>query len=203
MTRRLLATLAAVATTVLVAAGGAHAGVVATDATPTGPLAAEMADALEQQPGGVQLSDNAMAWDDGEVIVVWPSPGEDASPVGLGDGVRADAVEALGVTELADLGGTVQPRGSTSTCPSGYYCFYTSTNFDGARYQFTSTCSAFPSSYGFDNDATSWVNKHASRNYHAYDTLGGTRLWTMTPGTSDNYVGSSADNRMSYWTCTS
>lgn len=209
MVRRLLATLAGVATTMLVAAGGAHGGAVAGEAAPTGPLADTMAAALLQQPGGVQLSDNAMAWDDGSVIAVWPSPGDAAAPVGLGDGVRSDVVEALGLTDLVGLAGAfepaagAQPRGSASTCPSGYYCFYTGTNFDGARYQFTSTCSAYASSYGFDNSASSWVNRNSSRNYHAYDYVGGSRLWTMTPGTSDSYVGSGADNRMSYWTCSS
>ncbi|RIQ12641.1 peptidase inhibitor family I36 protein [Jiangella rhizosphaerae] len=204
--RRLLATLAGVATTVLVAAGGAYGGAVTGEAEPAGPLAAEMTAALEQQPGGVQLSDNAMAWGGGEVIVVWPSPGEEAAPAGLGDGLRSDVVEALGVTELADpwqASGGVEARGSASTCPSGYYCFYTASNFDGARYQFSSTCSGYASSWGFDNNASSWVNRNSSRNYHAYDYVGGTRLWTMTPGTSDSYVGSSADNRMSYWTCSS
>ena len=204
--RRLLATLAGVATTVLVAAGGAHGGAVAAEAEPTGPLAAELAAALQQQPGGVQLSDNAIAWDDGDVIAVWPDPGADAAPAGLGSGVRSDVVEALGLAELAR---PVQPaagagaRGSASTCPVGYYCFYTATNFDGARYQFSNTCSGYASTYGFDNTASSWVNRNSGRNYHAYDSLGGARLWTMTPGASDANVGASADNRMSYWSCTS
>ncbi|WP_116951155.1 peptidase inhibitor family I36 protein [Jiangella endophytica] len=204
--RRLLATLAGVATTMLVAAGGAYGGAVTADAEPSGPLAAEMAAALEQQPGGVQLSDNAMAWDDGGVIVVWPDPGADTAPFGLGDGVRSGVVEALG---LADLALPVQPasgaeaRGSASSCPSGYYCFYTATNFDGARYQFSSTCSAYASTYGFDNTASSWVNRNSGRNYHAYDYVGGARLWTMAPGASDSYVGAAADNRMSYWSCSS
>lgn len=205
--RRLLATLAGVATTVLVAAGGAYASADTGEAEPSGPLAAEMEAALDHQPGGVQLSDNAMAWDDGDVIVVWPDPGADAAPFGLGDGVRSGVVEALGITGLAQpfepFADDMQARGSASTCPSGYYCFYTSSNFDGARYQFASTCSAYASSWGFDNTASSWVNRNSGRNYHAYDYLGGARLWTMTPGASDSYVGASADNRMSYWTCTS
>src|SRR5438309_2162065 len=58
--RRLFATLAGVATTVLVTASGAYGGADAPEAEPSGPLAAQMAAALEQQPGGVQLSDNAM-----------------------------------------------------------------------------------------------------------------------------------------------
>lgn len=208
--RRLLATLAGVATTVLVAAGGAYASAdveAAGPAAPSGPLASEMTALLAEHPGGVQLSDNAMAWDDGDVIVVLPDPGADAAPFGLGDGVRTDVVEALGITVAAQpfepSAGDLQARGSASTCPSGYYCYYTASNFDGSRYQFSSTCSGYASSWGFDNTASSWVNRNSSRNYHAYDYVGGARLWTMTPGTSDSYVGSSADNRMSYWTCTS
>lgn len=203
--RRLFGILTGVATTIMVASG-AHGGAVAGETEPTGPLAAEMAAALEQQPGGIQLSDNAMAWDGGEVVVVWPGPGEDAAPAGLGDGVRSDVVEALGLTELASplqAAAGAEARGSASTCPSGYYCFYTASNFDGSRYQFSSTCSGYASSWGFDNTASSWVNRNAGRNYHAYDYVGGSRLWTMSPGTSDSYVGSAADNRMSYWTCSS
>ncbi|WP_162606445.1 peptidase inhibitor family I36 protein [Jiangella asiatica] len=206
--RRTMAALVGMVVALAATSTGARA--VESDATDltvsaSGPLAAELTEALEQLPGGVQVSDNAIAWDGGEIIAVWPDPGEEAAPAGLGDGVREDVVAQLGLTDLADLSdpeaGAVQPRGSASSCPSGYYCFYTSTNFDGARYQFSSTCSGYASSYGFDNATSSWVNRTSSRTLGAYDSQGGTRLWTMSPNASSSYVGSADDNRMSYWTC--
>lgn len=208
--RRLLATLVGVATTVTAVAGGASGS--SAPAEPTGPLAAEMAAALEQQPGGVQVSDNAMVWDDGAVVVVWPSPGEDAAPLGLGDGVRSDVLAGLGLAAVTLAGpaparsgaaSTISPRGTSTSCPVDYYCFYTSTNWDGARYQFSSTCSGSASSYGFDNTTSSWSNRNFDKRINAYDTSGGALLWTMGVGKSSSYVGSADDNRMSAWTCTS
>lgn len=201
--RRLLATLAGVATTVLAAAGGAHGGDVADDA-PTGPLAAEMAAALEQQPGGVQVSDNAMAWDDGAVVVVWPSPGDAAAPLGLGTNVRHEVVEAIGLADDAQARSSdIEPRGTHLSCPVDYYCFYTSMNWDGARYQFSSTCSGTAASWGFDNNTSSWANRKLDVRINAYDTSGGTLLWSMGAGRTSAYVGTVNDNRMSAWTCTS
>ncbi|WP_169738827.1 peptidase inhibitor family I36 protein [Jiangella gansuensis] len=182
--------------------GGAH-----DPAAPTGPLAAELAEALEQWPGGVQVSDNAITWGGGEVVAVWPDPGDAAAPLGLGAGVREDVVAQLGLADLtgpalADGPSDLAVRGSSTSCPVGYYCFYTSSSYNGARYQFSSTCSGYASSYGFDNATSSWSNRSSSRKVAAYDSRGGTRLWTMNPGASSSYVGSGYDNRMSYWTCT-
>ena len=202
--RRLLATLAGVATTVLAAVGGAHGGDVADDA-PTGPLAAEMTAALEQHPGGVQVSDNAMAWDDGAIVVVWPDPGETVAPFGLGDGVRPDVVAALGLeasVRSASRTGDVVSRASALSCTPGRYCFYPDANFGGVRSEFSTTCSAYAGA-SLDGTTSSWVNRNPNRNFHVYDYFGGPRLWTMPAGTltSDAYLGA-ADNRLSYWTCT-
>lgn len=209
--RRLLALLTGVATTVTAAAGGAYTAGATAQPEPSGPLAAEMAAALEQVPGGVQVSDNAMVWDGGAVVVVWPSPGDDAAPLGLGDGVRTDVLAGLGLSE-AELGGLVpaaarsaeiEPRGTSTSCPVGYYCFYTQSNWDGSRYQLSSTCSASASPYGFDNTTSSWVNRTSNKRINAYDTPpGGGSLWTMGTNRSSSYVGAADDNRMSAWTCT-
>lgn len=208
--RRLLATLVGVATTVTAAAGGAYGDSAPGDAVPTGPLAAEMAAALEQQPGGVQVSDNAMVWDGGAVVVVWPNPGDDAAPLGLGDGVRTDVLAGLGLSATG-LGGEVPvdrsgrqpaPRGTHTSCPVDYYCFYTSMNWDGSRYQFSSTCSGTAAPYGFDNNTSSWANRNLDKRINAYDSSGGTLLWSMGAGRTSAYVGGANDNRMSAWTCT-
>ncbi|NEE00529.1 peptidase inhibitor family I36 protein [Phytoactinopolyspora halotolerans] len=195
--------------------GTAHSGT-----APSGPLAEEMAELLELQPGGVQISDNALAWDDGATVVVWPSPGETVAPAGLGENVRADVVEELGSETLQEQSETgnaaavegdaagaassdLQPAGSYTSCPYSYYCFYTGSNYDGTRYQFSSTCSSYASNWGFNNQTTSWVNRGGSgKAIYAFDYQGSSRLWYEAVGTQDSYVGSSDNNRMSYWTCT-
>jgi hypothetical protein len=172
----------------------------ADDAEPTGPLADEMAQLLELQPGGVQVSDNALAWDDGATVVVWPDPGEQRAPAGLGSNVRPDVVQQMGLeeSESADF----SPMGVYTSCPSAYYCFYTSSNYDGTRYQFSSTCSGYASSWGFNNQTSSWVNRSGSRKIiYAYDSYGGSLLWHQPHPSQNSYVGSSNNNRMSYWRC--
>lgn len=173
----------------------------AADSLPVGPLAAEMAELLELQPGGVQVSDNAMAWDDGATVVVWPDPGTDQAPAGLGSNVRAEAAQAMGLTEADSTDFSVM--GSWSSCPYDWYCFYTDSNWDGIRYQFSSTCSGYASDWGFNNQTTSWANRGGSgKTIYALDYDGGSLLWSELSGTSDSYVGSNDNNRMSYWRCT-
>ncbi|WP_129667157.1 peptidase inhibitor family I36 protein [Phytoactinopolyspora endophytica] len=183
---------------------------------PTGPLADEMAELLELQPGGIQVSDNALTWDDGDTVVVWPNPGETVAPAGLGENVRSDVVEAMGSATLLEQAeaenvsaepGTAssdfQAAGSYTSCPYSYYCFYTGSNYDGTRYQFSSTCSSYASNWGFNNQTTSWVNRAGSgKAVYAFDYKGSSRLWYEARGSQDSYVGSSDNNRMSYWTCT-
>lgn len=170
--------------------------------TLAGPLTAEMAELLELQPGGVQVSDNAMAWDDGATVVVWPDPGADQAPAGLGSNVRADVAQAMGLTDVA-ASADVSAMGSWSSCPYDWYCFYTDSNWDGIRYQFSSTCSDYASNWGFNNQTTSWANRGGSgKTIYALDYNGGSLLWDELQGTSDSYVGSNDNNRMSYWRCT-
>jgi hypothetical protein len=171
------------------------------DTVPRGPLAEEMAELLERQPGGVQVSDNAMAWDGGETLVVWPLPGETRAPAGLGENLIEDVVEDLGLHPQA-RGADFAPAGVYTSCPSGYYCFYTSSNYNGTRYQFSSTCSSYASNWGFNNQTSSWVNRAGSNKIiYAYASAGGSLLWYEPHPSQSSYVGSSNNNRMSYWTC--
>lgn len=89
---------------------------------------------LKLQPGGVQVSQNAMVWDSGATVVVFPSPGERAAPRGLGKKVRQATLRQIGAEFLAKDAGTQDVYG----CPSGifkkdYFCFYTDANFGGRR----------------------------------------------------------------------
>lgn len=199
-----ISTATALAAALVATATGARAEQSAEDAAaPAGPLAAEMSQLLELQPGGVQLSDNAMAWDGGSVIVVWPSLGESAAPSGLGDNVRDDVVPALGIDPAVDERSSAETTfGSPSTCPVGYYCFYTNNNFDGVRYQFSSSiCAGNPSAWGFNNLTSSWANRTGAKIIRALDYNGGPLLWTMRAGYSSSYVGAADDNKMGFWTC--
>jgi hypothetical protein len=154
--------------------------------------------------------------EDGATVVVWPSPGAEAAPAGLGENVREDVVKAMGSSLLAEQASPEQDRsdaeyseseeysamGVYTSCPSSYYCFYTSTNYDGTRYQFSSTCTGTASSWGFNNQTSSWVNRSGSKKIiYAYDYDGGPLLWHEPHPSQNSNVGSSNNNRMSYWRC--
>lgn len=210
--RRLLTATTAAVMVAASVAGGTQAQAADGDAATvaaelSGPLAAEMDRMLALQPGGIQVSDNAMAWADGS-LVVWPSPGEAHAPAGLGSNVRADVVSELKLGPLASesspAGGSAAAAdvaGTWRSCSAGYYCFYTEKSYEGTRFQFSSTCSGNASSWGFNNQTSSWVSRNYNKRILAYDTSGGAHLWTMSPGAMDASVSASADNRMSYWTC--
>ena len=212
--RRLLTATSAVVLLAAAVAGGAQAQAAdpvgpVVPAEPSGPLATEMNRMLALQPGGIQVSDNAMAWADG-AVVVWPSPGEAHAPAGLGSNVRVEVVDELKLGQLANepasaaessAAAAAAVAGTWRSCSAGYYCFYTGTNYEGTRFQFSSTCSGNASSWGFNNQTSSWVSRIYNKRVMAYDSSGGARLWTMSPGAMDASVPAAADNRMSYWTC--
>ncbi len=196
---RRLTVFAAAATMSLVGMTGAHAGSGdETGAKPSGPLADEMSRMLELQPGGVQVSDNAMAWDGGETVVVWPSPGESNAPAGLGANVRSDVASELG---LATTAADAPAAKSWQTCSAGYYCFYSGSNYSGTRLEFNTRCSGDVGAWGFSDQASSWVSRNYNKVINAHDYKGGPHLWSMSPGQRSSYVGAGADNRMSYFSC--
>lgn len=156
---------------------------------------------LRAHPGGTQVSDNAVAYRDGEVVVVFPDPGERRAPEGLGTNVRRTALAAE-VTEDLELAAA-----SVAGCPSGtfdrWYCFYTDSNFGGRRLQFLNTCADNAADWGFNNSTSSWVNTNPNSRIVAWDYRGGQALWVEGYGvSSDNWVGSAVNDRMSYWTRT-
>ncbi|ADU49540.1 hypothetical protein [Intrasporangium calvum] len=164
---------------------------------PTGPQR-EIDAYLRGHPGGVQVSDNAVAYRDGDVVVVFPDPGEPRAPEGLGANVRSVAL----ATELAD--DLQAAAASYAGCPYGasdrWYCFYTDSGFGGRRLQFLNTCSDYASDWGFNNATSSWVNTNPDSRIVAWDYRGGTALWVEDQGiSSDGWVGSGDNDRMSYW----
>lgn len=154
----------------------------------------EMDAYLTTYPGGSQISDNALTYLDGEVVIVFPVPDSRVAPSGLGSNVRD--------TELARrVQAQVTSSSSVYGCPGGgWYCFYTDSNFGGRRLQFFSTCADFAADWGFNNSVSAWVNTNPYSQIVALDYSGGPILWVEGYGVSyDNWVGSTANDRMSYW----
>lgn len=172
----------------------------------------ELDAAMKLTPGGVQVSDNAVVWGDGDVVLVVPDAGSSVAPSGLGSNIRADRVRTPALQALVEQGEnsnkSVVAQGSSSTCPHGvtvsdYYCFYQYSNFNGRRVQFTgATQAAYAANYGFDNGTSSWVSWDVDCRVRSYDNAGSTLLWTQNENSQSSYVGSTNDNRMSFWTCT-
>ena len=159
--------------------------------------------------GGVQVSDNAIAWENGPTLV-FPdtAKGEKKAPKGLGRNVRVEKAKAAGIqdaTAFASPGGTTDVEG----CPGGYfktdyYCFYTDKDFGGRRLQFASTNTGYAVDWGFDNQTSSWVNNEGTgKRVHAWaGAPNGTFLWTEQYGSKASYVGDANNDRMSSWTRT-
>lgn len=182
------------------AAAAAAPGATSSPSGPSGPQA-EIDAYLAEHPGGVQVSDNAVAYRDGDVVVVFPDPGEDRAPNGLGANIRTSSL-ATGLAE--DLQAAAS---SIAGCPydasDRWYCFYTDSGFGGRRLQFLNTCADNAADWGFNNSTSSWVNTNPDSRIVAWDYRGGTALWVEDYGiSSDNWVGTSDNDRMSYWTRT-
>ncbi|TQM79931.1 peptidase inhibitor family I36 [Saccharothrix saharensis] len=198
-TRRMLARCGAVVTAAFLAASVPPAAGAAPGG-PTGPLAPRMEQLLAEHPGGVQVSDNALAWDRGRVVLVMPSPGEAVAPRGLGRNPRGRQVRSMGLADLADPSGTRDVHG----CPSGAtkkdnYCFYGDRDFGGDRWQFAETCADQAGDWGFSRKTSSWVNTDTDKTIVAYD--GNTRLWDEPENSVSKYVGATNNDRLTRWDC--
>ncbi|MFI9007924.1 peptidase inhibitor family I36 protein [Actinosynnema sp. NPDC053489] len=195
--RRALVRSGAVVSAVVLASLAVHP---AADAAATGPLAPDVARALAGHPGGVQVSDNAVAWAGGRVVLVLASPGEAVAPKGLGANPRHRAVRAAGLTGLVDPAGVRDVHG----CPSGVtkkdnYCFYENRDFGGHRWQFADTCADSAGDWGFSNKTSSWVNTDTDKTIIAYS--GSTRLWDEPEKSVSSYVGDAKNDKMTRWDC--
>lgn len=172
--------------------------------------AAEAPDTLQQQidevlaktVGGVQISENEIAWENGSVIMTFPVPGEADAPLSSPTAMRlmakasAPAVmapqavdeaaqEAIDAADEASNDGPdsgVTASGSDSSCPTqiignDWYCFYQYTNYGGRRLQFSAkyTMSNAPmfDAWDFENRTSSWSNKGGKTIYVAGRTVTG------------------------------
>jgi hypothetical protein len=149
---------------------------------------------LTQYPGGTQVSDNALAYRNGDVVIVFPAPDSRTAPPKLGNNVR-DTYLAQRLRQQMSVVSAVYG------CPDGgWYCFYSDSNFGGRRYQFLNTCSDYASNWGFSNVTSSWVNTNPYSQILTWDYLNGPGLWATPYGLSySSWVGSLANDRMSFW----
>lgn len=114
---------------------------------------------LEQAPGGQQISENQVAWQDETVILTIP---------------RVAGQAAHGADEpVTTLG--------TPNCPYTWTCLYEHANYNGRRLQF-SACGYIQDlgAYGFRDKATSWHNNQTrgTRSWVYNWTGSWTLLWT-------------------------
>jgi hypothetical protein len=174
------------------------------------PTQAELDRVMALQPGGVQVSDNAVVWGDGDVVLVVPDPGQPTAPEGLGKNIRADALTSPAMRALATVDQTdgAARIGATHGCPGGlltrdYYCFYQFRDWRGRRVQFTgATATGDAEEWGFNNGTTSWVSNDVDCTVKAYNTSRSRNpMWEQPENSVSSYVGAQHDNKMSYWTC--
>lgn len=171
---------------------------------------------LAQYPGGIQVSDNAVAYQQGAVVLVFPNPGQSVAPDGLGPNPRVDQARALGLLAQtpsnslsATSSGTITPYSTAYLhgCPystitnADWYCFYTDINWGGRRLEFKDTAADFAGNWGFDNQTTSWVNTNHTFSIYTYSVACNSTLpWIEPSGpASSSYVGSTDNDRLSFW----
>ncbi|MFB8347908.1 peptidase inhibitor family I36 protein [Streptomyces niveus] len=142
----------------------------------TDELQQEINDVLAKTEGGVQISQNEIAWNGGEVIMAFPLPGETHAPVSSSaaqrlqskvSGLPLDTVEDV-APEPVEPEEYEEPVGAmaTDSCPTqtfgnDWYCFYQYKDFGGRRLQWSAAYNHYVyfSSYDFENRTSSWSNK--------------------------------------------
>jgi len=147
----------------------------------------EIAQALSEHPGGVQINKDQIAWNNGTVVLTIPSEPQPA------------AQDSKGPIALATVHG----------CPSGWFCFYQDINFNantaGRRLQF-SDCSSggtaqFLTDYGFGNQTSSWVVNKSLGFVDVIDSETDSDLWFESGNSSSSWVGSAANDRADWFIC--
>jgi len=165
------------------------------------------------QPGGVQVSDNAVVWGNADAVLVVPDAGESVAPDGLGENVRAAKLTTRAMRRLDASSSTAKLSAADDPdyhgCPGGwaikdYYCFYQYRGFGGRRMQFTGATSAgVAEEWGFNNGTSAWLSRDVDCTVYAYrhNIAGSGWMWKQPENSRSSWVGPSNDNAMSKWTC--
>jgi hypothetical protein len=94
--------------------------------------------------------------------------------------------------------GSSVPHVTIHGCPTGFFCFYQNAGFGGRRVQFQSCGLQNMTNFGFNDEASSWVNNTSSSVDVYRDTGGlGGRLWHEDPGAQVSYVGDANNDQAS------
>ncbi|MFJ6438289.1 peptidase inhibitor family I36 protein [Streptomyces sp. NPDC091416] len=174
------------------------------------PLQQEINQVLASTEGGVQISQNEIAWEGGEAIMAFPLPGETQAPI------SSPAAQRLQAKVAGKTTGTVESEATqgdatilaSDNCPTqvfgnDWYCFYQNTNFGGRRLQWNAahTSRVYFSAYDFDNETSSWSNKGGKtiRVYEDFWVNNPTHLWTEENHSSSSSVYYADDNRADYF----
>ena len=149
-------------------------------------LQGEVDAVLRARPGGTQISQYEVSWQDGQVVLALPAPGRPRAAVPT-------------VTP-----GMLEPgAGSSDSCPwsfaARYTCFYADAGFNGRRLQFADTYCSGPVNFGdwgFANTISSWVNNSAHI-VKVYDGPNATAamLWKENGVSHSAYVGDADNDR--------
>jgi hypothetical protein len=90
------------------------------------------------------------------------------------------------------------PQATIHGCPSGWFCFYKDAGFGGRRVQFSSCGLQNLTDFGFNDQASSWVNNTGSSVDVFKDVNGGGgRLWHEPAHSESSFVGSGANDKAS------
>ncbi|WP_177221538.1 peptidase inhibitor family I36 protein [Lentzea xinjiangensis] len=161
--------VAAAGSLIVAVTGGAQA------TTPDVSVQAEITQVLERTAGGVQISPNQIAWQDGRVVLTIPLAGEKP----------ARAAE-----------GSVAPLG-TRNCTKYWTCLYEHKDYEGRKLSFTE-CNEIQdlSDYDFSDKTSSWHNNQSSGtktrvynwtgSWSGIWTTGGAESWSSYVGAADN-----------------
>lgn len=161
---------------------------------------------LRDHPGGVQDGPNSVVYQNGTVRVVFADPQTGRVPTD--NAHRPEAAQAAAELSMKTFAGTIQPlTGYLYGCPFGlsvvWYCFYQNASYGGRMLEFKDCSTLYPgltqyfTTYGFDNQVSSWVNNTWQWISVYNDTALNYWLWDENGQGHSSYVGNANNDKAS------
>ncbi|MFF2375079.1 peptidase inhibitor family I36 protein [Streptomyces xiamenensis] len=164
---------------------------------------------LNNTDGGVQISDNEIAWDGGEVIMSLPLPGQVEAPPSSPEAIRLQAqISGVPLAEVLEAAASNIELAASDSCPTevfgnDWYCFYQHPHYEGRRLQWNARKlnMVYFSAYDFVNKTSSWSNRGGKiiyvygRTKSGDDSSCNNSLWIEMPKERLAIVPKSLDNR--------
>jgi hypothetical protein len=139
----------------------------------------EIAQVLSEHPGGVQINEDQIAWNDGQVVLTIPSSTQPQTQ-------DATAVDSADITVDA-----------ASDCPAGWFCLWQDAGFMNRRVQFQGAGCQNLTDFGFNDLASSWFNRNAGT-YRVYTNIKcNPLLFTAQAGAQSSFVGNANNDQAS------